>query len=719
MSLGTQVENLTGLTANSTMDDWLTNGAKEIINLMSPEKLWNVATESTIDNGNGFSSDTCKILDVYREDDVYGGFSCREIPSSLRGKATTGSGYIEEATLTAPMFYRLNGKIYILPEPDGNSEGIISTVNYPTIAYNSAGITSFPTEYEYLVVLYSSLRAILYLLADKRTDLPGDLVISALAPIAPSLSASSVSFDTPAPTYTAPIISLGSISIPDLVISSVAPAVPTLSDNSISFDEDAPTYTSPIVSLGSLAISDLTISSVAPAVPTLSDNSISFDEDAPTYTSPIVSLGSIAISDLTISSVVPIAPTLSDNSISFNEDAPTYIMPTVSPDWDDVDTWINDEEDNEMASSRVSAINAQLSQYSNDIQNAVNVFNKENAIYQAELKKATDDASLSSQDDGQKIQKYSAEVQAYQSDVAKQVQEFQNNFQKEIQIWQTERTTDIQKYSADIQNALNTFNKENIEYQAGLQVAIRDADLSQADDVQKVQKYSAELQKYQANIGQEVQEYQQNFEKDFKIWQAEDTMKLQQYSTDIQNAVNVFNKENAIYQAELKKATDDASLSSQDDGQKIQKYSAEVQAYQSDVAKQVQEFQNNFQKEIQIWQTERTTDIQQYSTDVQNALNTFNKENVEYQAQLQISVQNTQLENQNKTLEVQKYASELQEFQAEIAKEVQEHDAALKNLNSDMQWLQGQYAQLSSEYTKGIQILTGGGANPQKDKGEK
>jgi len=49
------------------------------------------------------------------------------------------------------------------------------------------------------------------------------------------------------------------------------------------------------------------------------------------------------------------------------------------------------------------------------------------------------------------MQKYSAELQQYQSEVATEVQEFQQNLEGDLRVWQAERQTDIQKYSAELQ----------------------------------------------------------------------------------------------------------------------------------------------------------------------------------------------------------------------------------------------------------------------------
>ena len=139
-----------------------------------------------------------------------------------------------------------------------------------------------------------------------------------------------------------------------------------------------------------------------------------------------------SISDLTINATPPILPSLTSNSVSFSTTAPTYASQVVSPDFTDANTWLNTEEDSEMVASRMSVIQGQLQDHQSKIQNELNVFNKENIEYQAQLQKAIQDAQLASADDSQLLQKYQGEVQKYQADVGKEVQQYQQNFQKKV-----------------------------------------------------------------------------------------------------------------------------------------------------------------------------------------------------------------------------------------------------------------------------------------------
>tara|TARA_R110002167_G_scaffold180127_1_gene380261 strand:- start:2848 stop:3975 length:1128 start_codon:yes stop_codon:yes gene_type:complete len=139
--------------------------------------------------------------------------------------------------------------------------------------------------------------------------------------------------------------------------------------------------------------------------------------------------------------VLPTPPTLSSTSLSFTTTAPTYTPPVVSPDFSDANNWINTEEDSEMSASRVQVINAQIQEYQTNLQNALNVFNKENAIYQIEYQRSVQNAQLTEKSEDQLIQKYQSELTAYSAKVNQEIQAV------------SKLGADIQKYNAEMQKA--------------------------------------------------------------------------------------------------------------------------------------------------------------------------------------------------------------------------------------------------------------------------
>lgn len=196
---------------------------------------------------------------------------------------------------------------------------------------------------------------------------------------------------------------------------------------------------------------------------------------------------------------------------------------------------------------------------------------------------------------------------------------------------------------------------------------------------------------------------------------------ISEYQSDIQNQLNAFNEANVEYQADLNVAIQDAQLSSSDDAQLLQKYSTETQLYQAQITKEVQEYGqkiSRYQMElgsvVNTWQTEESNKLGKYQSDLQNNLNSFNEENVEYQANLQVAIQDAQLSSQDDAQKLQKYASEIGEYQARVQAEVQETGVEIQNFQAQLQletteyqWLQAQYTALRSEYIEGIKLLGG------------
>ena len=184
-------------------------------------------------------------------------------------------------------------------------------------------------------------------------------------------------------------------------------------------------------------------------------------------------------------------------------------------------------------------------------------------------------------------------------------------------------------------------------------------------------------------------------------------------------------------------------------GNEIGKLQHESAQKIKELNKQIQEYQQNLTADLEVWEKERITDLQKFGSDIQNELNEFNKENVEYQSQLQISIQNTQFKDSSDIRKLNKYSAEIQEYQANVNKEIQEYtlnfqkdletfrsgitkytsesqnvasqntvtiskfSTELNNYNAQIQkysvdynWLDSQYKQLSADYQRGLQTLT-------------
>ena len=225
-----QVDALTGFasTEDDALTDWLTSGAKEIINVLPPKLKEKCATETTLDN----SSTTMDvdavgdILYVTRMSADSGGFRvpCREIPSAYGGLTESSSGHmIYEASATDPVYWIWSSSdasiLNVRPTPTANQTAIVYHVGYPTVAHGDggSGIASFPDEAEYLVVLYAAAKALQYKMNKKSSDLPS--YTSPSAPVVPaietvsysdytsnSINVASVLQTTDYPDYTSPTV---------------------------------------------------------------------------------------------------------------------------------------------------------------------------------------------------------------------------------------------------------------------------------------------------------------------------------------------------------------------------------------------------------------------------------------------------------------------------------------------------------------------------------
>ena len=100
-----------------------------------------------------------------------------------------------------------------------------------------------------------------------------------------------------------------------------------------------------------------------------------------------------------------------------------------------------------------------------DTQNALNVFNKENVVYQANFQKNVQNAQMAEDKDRRELDLYTQNLTKYQSDVNKELQrwtseEYNVKFNKWVSLYQNtlgEYNTNIQKESARMNADLNHY----------------------------------------------------------------------------------------------------------------------------------------------------------------------------------------------------------------------------------------------------------------------
>ena len=748
-----QVEALTSLSIDGSsaptqteLSQFLTDGAKEVINVL-PENLLSLCTsEQSFTSGTPQTLNTGKILYVTRSDGSIPQ-PCRYIAPNLVGRSLD-SGDMNAATTTDPIYYIKNNTLDVAPS---SGSSVYSEVQYPSVAYGDSAISAFPDEAEYLVPLYASVKSLQNVLGNKSSSSDITTALTAMKTELDELQSIADNVHTEiglAKTEAAEIVSQtdnsGDIATALTAINTELDKVDeVIVQASEEFDEVATqtsgSVTSAITSARNavpsiLSIDDLSVNAVlpvAPSAPSFDAGAISISASAPTYTKTSLSLGSApTISDLNINAVLPMAPSI--NTISYTDatnqaasagavstatasapsiidvssNAPAYTKPSLTTQvaFSSYNASLDEADPGALSITAVSPSVPSLSSTAVSFSETAPTYIQPSVS--PDFKKV--DTHLDTNED---IEMASVKINEIQAQ--------------------------IQEYNANIQNHQANFNKENIEYQAKLQIAIKDAEYDNQEDARTLQKYQAEVGKYQADVSKEIQEYDKKLAQyslelntRLKAWMQTEADNLQKFQLDIQNELNEFNKDNARYQIELREAVDKNSADLQvaianannqaqelrqeasqttdvdkfnkaqdqalalanavkqmedliaDNNSKLSKYSSELQSYQSQVNKDVQEYQQNLDGDLRVWQAERQTDIQKYSNDIQDELNEFNREQAVFSNELQEKVQEA---SNQQTKDSSEYSAKLQKYSNEMQSYSAQVNKAVQEYQQNLQ----------------------------------
>jgi len=540
-----------------SVTEWASDVAREVINALPTEMLWSVGAEID-ESGSGATVTTAKFLHAHKS-----GYKAIEIAAADKARATD-SGSMYKATDKSPVFYRENGKVHI--EPGG---GTVVAVSYPTILYDASSVTGVPDDVKHLVIMGAAVKGRLFQLDALRRSL--DNIDK------PSYNTANANLVlVPVPSIT----DLTLVSAPDdLIPPSFSEGL--IASSTVSFTETAPVFNKPIFSPPSLEnITPLSMDSLSGDLPDAS---------------------ALLIQDYSVGALPTSLPTYTKS------DAPVPVY-----DIAQFETFLETEEDSELADSQMKRLNhevqsyqADLQKYSNKIQEELNEFNKENVQYQSELQKVILDAQSKQPEDAAKMQKLQGELSRYSALVNNKIQEYQNNeIQHKFQKWSTEYANGLQEYNVNLQAESQKFNEANNEYQAKLQIAMRDAEAASREYLQegnnklqsevqeytnKLQAHGAKLQKYSAEVNSQLQEYGVNeIQKEIGLWQAENTQKLQKYGADLQ-------KESARHGSEMQKYQIDI----QNVFQKHQTMTQELQVLDAQYTRGLQTFIASYKEPIQ------------------------------------------------------------------------------------------------------------------------
>ena len=179
--------------------------------------------------------------------------------------------------------------------------------------------------------------------------------------------------------------------------------------------------------------------------------------------------------------------------IDVSGNAPSFVSP-VSPaaDFAKVTTYVETDEDVELASSKLQQIQSQISDFTAKMQESTNKFNKDNVRYQME----------------------------FQEEVTKVNQDLQ----AELERFRTKAS--IAQFNKQQDQSLNLAN------------AAKQVEDVIADNNGKLQKYGSELQKYQAEVSSEIQNYNAKIQKHVTDYQWL-TSQYQQLSADYQRGLQL------------------------------------------------------------------------------------------------------------------------------------------------------------------------------------
>jgi hypothetical protein len=780
-----------------------TENVKTIITLShktAPEKSYLFATGSSDANPSIINDDI--VLEVSRDDVI-----AIEVPSRLANNLADENS-IYYATNDSPAYYKSKQKLFIHPTGGTANTDVIEFATW-SIA-STAGQGLFPENWSVLPTLAAAKTIFHKRLVAKTIE----TVASATATIPGDVTLATASIDLP--TYTpADAIDLTGVDATLTVPSPAAIAYTAATGTAVGEITVGGLGTVPgwgavtYVAATALGVNVLNISGVVePTAPSPATGytgatgtlgataTVTAFTGAPTYTTPNYSpvdfpSGTTALAALDITTVtVPAigylgasstatyvsatASAIATATVGSLGTAPSYSPPGISwmatgtgagtgeqtqADWETLTRIIELEEDAELAGAQSEKISAILQKYQSDMQNKVNEFNKENAIYQQTVQEAVTNATMAQQKATQDaqllttisdknasqllqtelanitnaLQRHQTELGAYQAEINTKLQEWtQNEFALKYQRWQAEDANSLQQYQLDIQDKLNLFNQDNAAYQAdiqkqmaetqilaqkyaqdaqtattiSLQNAAQEASTSLQNDQNDLGRFSAEVQAYNAEINGLVTEHTTNMQRELQIWQADSQQAMALYTADIQQESQKLNEEIAIYQSTVQKAMTDAQMAHQSatlNAQTATTISTQTSAQNMAVA--VQNSQNELAKynaEVSKWGAQLQKAVSLYQSDQAFATADVQGEQVKYASEMQRVAESNQSQ-------LGKYGAELQAFSQDIQANASLFNSKMTEQSTEYQWTQGQLAHISNEYTQHLNILLGAG----------
>jgi hypothetical protein len=655
-----QVEGLTSISIDGSsaptqteLTQFLTDGAKEIINVLPPNLVDLCSSSQSFTSGTADTLNTGKVLRVFRSDgDIKQ--PCRRVNAMQKGRFSDGED-MNYATVTDPVYYIENNSLDVLPV---GGSATYSEVQYPSVAYGDSAISVFPDEAEYLVPLYAAVKSLQNAMGNKTSDLPTDLSIAAVPPDVPTITASTVSFSTTAPSYASPTTTISgtgwSTAYPD-EYTALNTALGAMTTELNKVDN--------ILSTAEGKVDDYYTS-----IGDIDDTTQLWDDTNKRF------------------AVVKNALDYAGNLIDGNKPDAAY---DVAQNLLDVNAALDGMQ------SHLTDGEAILTDdpTSGDIATALTAMKNAIEAAEASFDKIEQDATESV---------FGDEATFLTAD--SQLTRVKDALDKVELLIETNKP-------ASGYDAHDLLQAEDIELLQG-NLSIVGVELQRAQmhlsewtaiGDMRVKEINASLSEAQA-YGSEIQarlSYASAYQQASAARGAEGGARINQLGATVSVASQELQRANVAI-AEINTIIASYRL----DIEGVSPYLQTAQGYIGQAS--------GYAQEVQALLSQTPAKVSEYQAKVQDALNEFNDDNAEYQAQLQISIQNAQLEDAEEAKKLQKYGSELQQYQAEVNAEVQEFTNNIQKHTADYQWLDSQYQKLSADYQRGVQMLTSGGISPPR-----
>ena len=156
------------------MDTFMSDGLKEIYNLLPPEKLLECITHTELSNSpSTLDLDTVTvgpIISVTRKTAEGYGQLCRKISAALSSRVTAPNDLLY-VTETDPVFFIKNAVVNVFPDPTATQTAEVMYLPLTAIdASAHSQIDNLSNDMEYIVVLYAAIKCAESLLASEEDE---------------------------------------------------------------------------------------------------------------------------------------------------------------------------------------------------------------------------------------------------------------------------------------------------------------------------------------------------------------------------------------------------------------------------------------------------------------------------------------------------------------------------------------------------------------------